>query len=311
MQRITALLPVKDAAIYAEPIMNALRINLSTQDEAIVIDDNSADDTYEVFRKLIGSDPRFKIIRNSNPGLANALNLGIAKAKYSWIARFDSDDCYEPNRISEQRELLTDEISCVFSDYTLHDENFNLITQLPSAIIDSCVKLSLVKNIRTPHPSVIFSKPKALLAGGYRSSEFPAEDLGLWLRMSEFGRIISIPKNLLRYAVRSTSISSVKQAEMVNARESLIRNSKVLIDSFRDVELNWRKYFQLYDSFDHSVERKILTLDEYRLTGRILDLSYRKTLLKMMVNVFIGMKWVLPVFNLIVGKERLSRARTA
>jgi glycosyltransferase involved in cell wall biosynthesis len=310
MHQITALLPVKDAAIYAKAIMNDLRVNLSSQDEAIVIDDNSTDDTYEVFCNLIGSDSRFKIIRNLNPGLANALNLGIAEASYNWIARFDSDDCYESNRISEQRELLTDDISCVFTDYTLHDENFNLLTQLPSAIFDPCIKLSLAKNIRTPHPSVIFSKPKALLAGGYRSSEFPAEDLGLWLRMSEHGRFISIPKNLLHYTVRSTSISSVKQAEMVNAREYLIRNSNVLSESFRDVESNWRKYFQHYKSFNQSVERKILTLNEYRLTGRILDLSYKKTLLKMVVRVFIEMKWVFPILKLITGKKRLDRART-
>ena len=310
MHRISAILPVKNAAIYAQAIVTDLKLNLTLQDEVIVIDDHSTDDTFNIFGAAIGDDPRFTIIRNLDPGLVNALNLGIAKAKYDWIARFDSDDCYESNRISEQRDLLTDEISCVFTDYTLHDESFNLLTQLPSAIFDPCIKLSLVNNIRSPHPSVIFSKSKALLAGGYRSSEFPAEDLGLWLRISEFGQLISIPKNLLHYTVRTTSISSVKQAEMINERNSLIRNSQVLIESFRDVESNWRRYFQHYDSLEYSTERKILTMNDFRLTGQIFKLSYRKTFLKMVISVLLINGWIFPLFNLILGKKKLNRART-
>jgi glycosyltransferase involved in cell wall biosynthesis len=309
MHPITAVLPVKDAARYAEAIVGDLKTNLTSIDEAIVIDDHSTDGSYEIYKTFIGDDRRFTIIRNTNPGLANALNLGISIAKHDWIARFDSDDRYESDRIYNQRELLSEGVACVFSDYSLHDEKFKFITQIPSGIFDSCIKLSLVKNTRAPHPSVIFSKSKAVLAGGYRSSEFPAEDLGLWLRISEFGSFVSEAKNLLHYTVRRNSITSSMQAEMLDRRMSLIGNSKVLRKAFNDVEINWKEYFRNYELVGNSIERKILTMNEFRLTGRLFGLSYWKTYLKMVTSVLFKFNWVLPLFRLIHGKNKLSRAR--
>ena len=309
MRQISALLPVKDAAIYAESIIYDLKVNCDDGDEILIIDDFSTDGTFELFTELIKDDPRFKIIRNINPGLANALNLGISISEHEWIARFDSDDRYESDRISVQRKLLAADVSCIFTDYSLHDEHFNPIAQIPSPIFDSCVKLSLVKNARTPHPSVIFSKSKAVLAGGYSSSEFPAEDLGLWLRMSEFGCLISAPRDLLHYTVRRNSISSTKQGEMVVMRESLIKNSKVLMNSFQDVQLKWREYFKEYDLLTNATERKFLTTIEYCQVGQIFNFKYKLTCLKMLLGILMQRDWLLPVLRLVKGKLKLNLAR--
>ena len=309
MEKVTALLPVKNVSAFAQAIICDLKNNCAPDDEILVIDDFSTDDTYQKFTRLIGADPRFKIIQNSNPGLSNALNLGIQNASHDWIARFDADDRYSKNRLSAQKKFLSNDVACLFTDYSIHDENSSFLTRIPSPILDTCTKLSLIKNSRTPHPSVIFSKQKAIDSGGYSATEFPAEDLGLWLRMSEKGNCISVPEELLQYTIRRNSVTSEKQSEMVAMRSLLIKNSTIFPDLFRDVSLNWRAYFAVYDTYEQSFERKFLLLLEFSKVGRGFKLDFMATTVAMMLSLLSSRSWPISLTRLLWGRYRIRTIR--
>ena len=51
---------------------------------------------------------------------------------------------------------------------------------------------------------------KAVLAvGGYRTEMMPAEDLDLWLRMGERGRLTNLADVLARYRIHESSVSTM------------------------------------------------------------------------------------------------------
>jgi glycosyltransferase involved in cell wall biosynthesis len=70
--------------------------------EIIIVDDGSTDATYEIARKFSATDPRAKVLRQSNSGVAAARNLGISNARGEFIAPLDSDDLWSPYKIEMQ-----------------------------------------------------------------------------------------------------------------------------------------------------------------------------------------------------------------
>ena len=60
--------------------------------EIIVVDDGSGDGTEEVASGYAREDPRVRLIRQENRGLAAARNRGLAEAGGEFVVFLDSDD---------------------------------------------------------------------------------------------------------------------------------------------------------------------------------------------------------------------------
>ena len=66
--------------------------------EAIIIDNESVDETYKLVNDF--NDPRIKYFKISNDGvIAKSRNLGIKEAKGDWIAFLDSDDWWTKDKL--------------------------------------------------------------------------------------------------------------------------------------------------------------------------------------------------------------------
>jgi hypothetical protein len=61
------------------------------------------------------------------------------------------------------------------------------------------------------HPSVMMRRMAVLAVGSYRVEMMPAEDLDLWLRMSERGRLANLPDVITRYRLHESSVSASLQ----------------------------------------------------------------------------------------------------
>ncbi len=71
--------------------------------ECIVIDDGSDDNT----NTLVSSQfPAVTLVRQKHAGVSAARNHGIRRASGSWLALLDSDDCWQPSKISQQINCL-------------------------------------------------------------------------------------------------------------------------------------------------------------------------------------------------------------
>ena len=73
------------------------------EQEIIVVDDGSKDNTEEVVRKY---GDRVRYIRQRNQGAGIARNRGIDEARGEWIAFLDSDDRWLPFKLSLQFKVL-------------------------------------------------------------------------------------------------------------------------------------------------------------------------------------------------------------
>lgn len=258
----TLLLPVKNGQFYIQESIRNLSQIAGSEDEILIIDDGSTDQTPELVKKSCQIDGRIRYIMNSGVGLVDALNLGIKESANEWIARCDVDDLYSEDRISLQKTYIKSEVSAIFTDYKFIGSDSSDLGTMPGAINRQAVSLSLAKSQRTAHPSVMYRKTAVNVVGGYRTQDFPTEDLSLWLRMAKEGQLISVPKVLLNYRLTKGSVSGTKR-KLIQAKSREIV-SKIGINSpdYIFVKENLGKIFEEYDQFSFSARRKLLLLRE-------------------------------------------------
>jgi|688.fasta_scaffold168706_2 glycosyltransferase involved in cell wall biosynthesis len=264
---ITLLLPVKNGQLYIqESILNLSQI-AGPADEILIIDDGSTDQTPALVKKSIQIDGRLRYIKSSGVGLVNALNLGIKESANEWIARCDVDDLYSEDRISLQKTYIRPEVSAIFTDYKFIGSDSNELGTMPGAINSHAVSVSLAKSQRTAHPSVMYRKTAVNDVGGYRTQDFPTEDLSLWLRMAKEGQLISVPEVLLSYRLSKDSVSGTKRKLIQTKSKEIVSKIGINYSNYIFVKENLGKIFEEYDQFSLPARRKILLLRELSIVS--------------------------------------------
>jgi glycosyltransferase involved in cell wall biosynthesis len=97
-KRFSVIMPVYNGENFIKKALQSLVENLSVNDELIVIDDKSTDNTENIIKKFLGRKINYKIIKlNKNVGVTRARNIGIKIANGKFITFLDHDDYY-PNK---------------------------------------------------------------------------------------------------------------------------------------------------------------------------------------------------------------------
>ena len=258
--KISGLLPVYNGEKFIDMCLPLILKNLNDDDELIIVDNGSTDGSKIKLERWSGVDSRIRLITTKKPGLVHALNLGIEESNNNWIARFDVDDIYEPDRLKNQRVAINDKTVLIFTDYDFFSNSHNYLGTIPSAIESNAVSVSLVSSQRTSHPSALFSKEAVIDAGYYKEIDFPAEDLSLWLRMSRLGKIVSIPETLLHYRLSHGSTSGTRRSEAKDATKKLLIDIGINQKNIYELVNNYDSVVDLYKKYSFSCEREILML---------------------------------------------------
>ncbi len=106
--KVSVIIPVYNAAPY---VAEACHSALEQQEvvEVILVEDGSADDSFEVCKQLAEQHARvcfFTHENNINKGASESRNLGIRMAQSSFIAFLDADDQYLPNRFETTKKIF-------------------------------------------------------------------------------------------------------------------------------------------------------------------------------------------------------------
>src|SRR3954454_6645905 len=99
---VTVIIPAFNAARTLAATLNSVRNQTHGALEILVIDDGSTDATPEITRCVARTDPRLRLIRQPNKGVAAARNAGLAEAQGAYVAFIDADDLWHPRKIELQ-----------------------------------------------------------------------------------------------------------------------------------------------------------------------------------------------------------------
>jgi len=120
INNVSVIIPAYNSSKYIEESVDSCIVQLHKNDEIIIVDDGSVDETVDVLKKYSNLD-NFKYIYQKNGGPASARNAGLKCANGTYISFLDSDDTFLEGSIDVRRTFLDThpEVSFVFSDHYL------------------------------------------------------------------------------------------------------------------------------------------------------------------------------------------------
>lgn len=204
--RVTVLMPVYNASSYVRGALESI-LNQTYRDfEFLIIDDGSSDQSVQVISSYHSPCIRF-CTNDQNLGVTHTLNKGLDLARGEYIVRMDADDISLPKRLERQVAFMDSnpEVGVCGAWVETFGESVG-IWSYPTAPED--VRVHLLFHSTLAHPTVCLRREAFMKYGLLYDERYPhAEDFQLWQRASTYFQIANLGEVLLRYHVRSNSIS--------------------------------------------------------------------------------------------------------
>lgn len=196
---VSAIVPVHNGARFLAEALRSVMNQTLPVDEIIVIDDGSSDGSADIARREI---PDVVLIRQPRAGAAAARNAGARRARGEALAFLDHDDLWPP----ERNAALLD----AWRAHPEADVICGSIRLLVESDVGHDPRLSRADGANIPFliHSLLIRKSCWLAQGGMDSAHDDAEDVDLYLRLSEAGAsILRIDDPSLIYRMHGTNQS--------------------------------------------------------------------------------------------------------
>ena len=106
MCKVSIIMPIYNVASTVNESIDSALAQSFSDFELIIVDDGGPDNSYELCVARAEQEPRIRIIRQKNKGLAGARNTGIEHARGEYLAFLDSDDLWTSDKLERHVKLL-------------------------------------------------------------------------------------------------------------------------------------------------------------------------------------------------------------
>lgn len=213
---IAVIIPVFNRTFELERALNSLLIQNFDKFEVIVCDDGSTCNIKNIVN-IFENKLNIKYIRIENSGgPAKPRNIAVNNASSTWLSFLDSDDWWDPNRLSEVYKYLTCNDNYIYHKLRIRRQESKNLSMKPKLVgcpfeCDPLRHLALLGN-PIPLSSALIRRDSYLMLGGMNENLLIAglEDFDFWIRVSASGiKPTFINKVLGSYWVGADSISNL------------------------------------------------------------------------------------------------------
>ena len=240
--RVSVVIPCFNATRFVATTLRTV-LHQSLRDiEIVIVDDGSTDELGEVLAPFLSRDPRIRLVRQENRGLAAARNRGVAEARASLVAPIDSDDVWHPDFLSEcVRALDADENAPFAYAYVFridqHDHLLPTVAHKEPPRHDAVGLITL--NSVSCGSAAVFRRERLLSAGGYDEGMTDhnlqgAEDWKLIVLLASKASPVLIPKTLVGYRLSPQSMSQSDPARQLKAVRQALSDLRGALPNISD-----------------------------------------------------------------------------
>jgi glycosyltransferase involved in cell wall biosynthesis len=213
---ISVLMPAYNAERYVAEAVRSILDQSFGDFEFVIIDDGSTDRTRAILERFAARDGRIRLVSRPNRGLVATLNEGLGLARGELIARMDADDVALPDRFEHQVAFLREhpEVVCLGGAYLMIDAKGWVMIDNHPPEEDREIQEELLKGVTCLiHPAAMMRRDAVRAAGGYDERMEQSEDLDLWLRLGERGRLANLHQVVLKYRIHGGSKNELYMSE--------------------------------------------------------------------------------------------------
>ena len=212
MPAVSVLMPAYDVEPYVGDAIRSVLAQSLGDLEVIVVDDGSRDGTAEVASAIAGEDPRVRLVRQANRGLAGARNTALRMARADVLALLDSDDLWEPDFLAEQMAILAarPEVDIVTGNGWMYggSRHGELARPCPDPRPDPDLA-AILGDERAVFIMSVFRRRVYEVVGSFDETMRTNEDYDFWLRAALAGfRFTRNDRPLGHYRIRTDSLSA-------------------------------------------------------------------------------------------------------
>jgi glycosyltransferase involved in cell wall biosynthesis len=268
MVKISVIMSAFNEEKFIKTAVESILAQTFSDFEFIIINDGSMDQTQQILDSYI--DPRILIFNQQNRGLTASLNRAIKLSKGIYIARMDGNDISLPNRLQLENDFLDThlEVGVVGSFGIRMDEDGQDGHLVSYKTSDIELRSLLWKDCPLLHTSVMFRRECVKLVGGYREKIGPAEDLDLWMRISERYQMANIGLVLHKFRIDPNGISIKRRFDQIQAsklarhmakerkmsgNDSLILLTNEQLDEIREKLFPYSRRNRLYVQYQNNI----------------------------------------------------------
>ena len=219
---ISVIMAVYNSERFLRQAVDSILNQTFTDFEFLILDDGSTDRSPKILQDYASQDPRIVLTCRGNRGLTHSLNELICQARGEFIARMDGDDISLSDRLTHQVEFLRQhpDVVCVGGANDWIDEVGRLLITRIEPLEDSEIQACMLRG-RTciNHPSALMRRSAVLQVGGYDEAFLSAQDLDLWLKLGEVGKLANLKEIVLQYRQHTHSISEYHQTKQIQNRQ--------------------------------------------------------------------------------------------
>lgn len=193
---ISAIVPTYNRRSVLPQAIESILSQTVPVSEIIVVDDGSTDGTIEWLQDLARHIPSLKLIEQEHGGANRARNAGVSAAQGELLAFLDSDDAWEPEKLSRQLGRLGAEPDAVaaFTGIRLvggRRERAFLPLDRPSLLDLRCCNV-------LSSTSTALVRADALRKVGNFDEVLPScQDWDLWFRLRQQGELVVVREALV------------------------------------------------------------------------------------------------------------------
>ncbi len=200
---------------FAEALASVLQQTM-TDFELIVVEDPSESSAGAAIRDA--ADPRIRYFANpSRTSIVQQHNRGVSLARSQLIARFDSDDVCEPDRLRRQKDFLDrhPEVSVLGCQLVVIDEEGRTLGTRRYPTEPGAVRAAFRRYNPIANPGVMFRKQVVDVHGGWtHGSNGVARDYAWFSHLAAAGVVFAnIDEPLVRYRLHGSSLKRRKLRE--------------------------------------------------------------------------------------------------
>lgn len=210
-KKISIVVPVYCAKRFLRETVASVQAQTYQDWELLLVDDCSADGSYELSLELAQKDARIKPIQQTqNMGAAKARNRGLEEAQGRYLCFLDADDIWERSKLEKELAFLREKkAGFVFTGYEFADEEAKgtgKIVHVPETI----TYREALKNT-TIFTSTVMIDRTVIADEAIRMPQIASEDTATWWQiLKQYEKGYGLDENLVRYRRSANTLSSNK-----------------------------------------------------------------------------------------------------
>lgn len=258
MTRISFIMPSFNRAHHITESIESVLCQMSADDELIVIDDGSFDDTQAVVAPYLG---RLRYLRQDNAGKSVALNRGLAMTtgEYVWIC--DDDDLLLPGAVESMHNAIVSKgVDMVFGTYSrFHVErgrNVSLGTGYWPDLSSGSLARHFLEDMISYHNASIVRRSAYTRLGPFDPKMLRSQDYEMFVRVALYCSIAFVDRHVFLQRVHEGKRGPANISHTEAQTSSVWRSfDRLIFERLRDlVPLDF--FVSMFDSPDATLARR-------------------------------------------------------